>query len=326
MNNGMQGLDLKDRKILYYLDENSRQPLSRLGKQVGLPKNVVAYRLNRLHEKGVIRGFFTVVNPFRIGYTSFGFYLVLQYATSAIKEEIIDYFVRNKNTWFVASIDGYFDIGVGVWVKDPSHFYHVWVDILKKYRYFIEHHKIINFVQTHAYRHSYLLDETASAERSEFIFTGAAPGVKIDDLDVQLLRLLSSNARIPSNDLAEQLRTSPNTVRYRIRKLEKMKVIQGYRIAIDIDQLGFKDFRIDMDLKDYTKKKQVISYVTRNPHLTYIFTSIGHADLQMNFRVKHLDDVHEIMRDLNEKFPEGIRDYRYLHFPKVFKQNYVPME
>jgi DNA-binding Lrp family transcriptional regulator len=326
MNNGMQGLDLKDRKILYYLDENSRQPLSRLGKQVGLPKNVVAYRLNRLLEKGVIRGFFTVVNPFRIGYTSFGFYLVLQYATSAIKEEIIDYFVRDKNTWFVASIDGYFDIGVGVWVRDPSHFYHVWVDILKKYRYFIEHHKIINFVQTHAFRHSYLLDEAASAERSEFIFTGAAPGVKIDDLDMQLLRLLSSNARMPSNDLAEQLHTSPNTVRYRIGKLEKMKVIQGYRIAIDIDQLGFKDFRIDMDLKDYTKKKQVISYVTRNPHLTYIFTSIGHADLQMNFRVKHLDDVHEIMRDLNEKFPEGIRDYRYLHFPKVFKQNYVPME
>lgn len=326
MYNIMQGLDLKDRKILYYLDENSRQPLSKLGKKVGLPKNVVSYRLNRLVEKGVIRSFFTVVNPFRLGYTSFGFYLVLQYATSAIKADIIDYFARNKNTWYVTSIDGYFDIGVGVWVKDPSHFYHVWIDILKKYRYFIEHHKIINFVQTHAYRHTYLLDETTFKERSEFIFTGAAPSVKIDELDTQLLRLLSTNARMPANDLAERLHTTATTVRYRINKLEKVKVIQGYRIAIDIGQLGFKDFRIDMDLKDYTKRKQIISYISRKPHLTFIFTSIGHADLQLNFRVKHLDDIHEIMRDLNEKFPECIRDYRYLHFPMVHKQNYMPME
>ena len=95
---------------------------------------------------------------------------------------------------------------------------------------------------------------------------------------------------------------------------------------MDINQLGYKDFRIDINLKDYSKRKSIISYITKNPHLTYIFSSIGHADLQLNIRVSHLDDVHNIMADLNSKFPDIIRDYTYLHFPIVYKQNYMPLE
>ena len=95
MNNNMENINLKDRKILYHLDLNSRQSLSQLGKRVGLPKNVVAYRMKGLIENGIIRNFFTVINPFKLGYTSFGFYLVLQYATSKIKQEIIDFFYNN---------------------------------------------------------------------------------------------------------------------------------------------------------------------------------------------------------------------------------------
>ena len=33
-------IDLKDRKILYQLDINSRQPYSKIGKKVGLPKKM----------------------------------------------------------------------------------------------------------------------------------------------------------------------------------------------------------------------------------------------------------------------------------------------
>ena len=54
MYNIMIKIDLKDRKILNQLDINSRQSLSQIGKKVGLPKNVVAYRIKRLEEKKII--------------------------------------------------------------------------------------------------------------------------------------------------------------------------------------------------------------------------------------------------------------------------------
>ena len=44
----MAKLDLKDRKILYHLDIDSRQSFSQLGKKVGLSKDLIAYRVKKL--------------------------------------------------------------------------------------------------------------------------------------------------------------------------------------------------------------------------------------------------------------------------------------
>ncbi len=57
-------IDLKDRKILYQLDLNSRQSLTQIGKNVGLKKDVVSYRIKRLQDEGVIKNFWTVVAEF----------------------------------------------------------------------------------------------------------------------------------------------------------------------------------------------------------------------------------------------------------------------
>ena len=70
----MEKLDLKDRKILYHLDFNSRQSFSKLGRKVGLHKDVIGYRLKRLQEKGIIKGFFTVINYPKIGFNYYRFY------------------------------------------------------------------------------------------------------------------------------------------------------------------------------------------------------------------------------------------------------------
>ena len=106
--------------------------------------------------------------------------------------------------------------------------------------------------------------------------------------------------------------------------MEQSAVIQGYRIALNANLIGYKDFRIDIDLKNYSQRDKIINYISKNPNLIYIFTSIGHADVQFHIRVKHLDDVHRIMRDLNYAFPDMIRDYKYVHIPKIYKQNYMP--
>ena len=44
-------LDLKDRKILYNLDINSRQTFKELARKVGLSKDSVKYRIDKLVEK-----------------------------------------------------------------------------------------------------------------------------------------------------------------------------------------------------------------------------------------------------------------------------------
>ena len=89
MHNKMLKVDLKDRKILYELDYDSRQSLSKIGQKVGLHKNVVLYRIKRLENLGIISFYYTVIDSFKLGYSSFRVYLVLQNITPHIKSEIV---------------------------------------------------------------------------------------------------------------------------------------------------------------------------------------------------------------------------------------------
>ena len=82
-------IDMKDKRILYELDIDSRQSLSQIGKKVGLPKNVVAYRINKLRQHGIIKTFYTVVDAYKLGYIAFRMYLTYQYMTPEIEKELI---------------------------------------------------------------------------------------------------------------------------------------------------------------------------------------------------------------------------------------------
>ena len=128
----MKILDLKDRKILHQLDIDSRQSASQIGKKVGLNRDVVSNRIKKLQRKGIIENFYTVIDASRLGYISFRFYFVFQSVTTEEKQEIIDYFVNNKYTYFVGSLEGLYDLCVIMWVKNVMDFYSFYKKMLKK--------------------------------------------------------------------------------------------------------------------------------------------------------------------------------------------------
>ena len=59
-------LDTKDKKILYYLAMNSRQSFSKIGKKVGLHRNNVIKRVDKLKEEEVIFKYFTHFDPTKL--------------------------------------------------------------------------------------------------------------------------------------------------------------------------------------------------------------------------------------------------------------------
>ena len=94
----MEGIDLKDRKILYELDDNSRRSATKIGRKIGLHKNVANYRIKRLEELGIIKGYYTVINSYKIGYDMFRFYIVYRQVTPDIRYEIINHFINIQLT------------------------------------------------------------------------------------------------------------------------------------------------------------------------------------------------------------------------------------
>jgi DNA-binding Lrp family transcriptional regulator len=320
----MKKIDLKDRKILYELDKNSRQSLSQIGKKVGLPKNVVAYRLKKLEEKKIINCYYTVIDSFKLGYLSLRLYLTYQYTTPEIQNEIVEYFKNNKYTWWFGSFEGRFDLALIMWVKDLNDFYSFWKQTLNRYRYYFQDQLFSIYIKIHLYRYSYLLDNYNKNDRDKCETTGGGNTIQIDKLDFQILKILSESARMPITEIANNLSTTPTVISYRIKKMIKNKIILGFRINLNIEKLGYEWFKVDIDLKDYSKRKNIIEYIKSNPHLVIIDESAGVADLELEFHLKNLNQLHMIMEDLNSKFPNIVKNYRYIYATDVFKMHYIP--
>ncbi len=62
--------------------------------------------------------------------------------------------------------------------------------------------------------------------------------MEIDEIDFQILRLLSENSRIQWKDLGEKIHMTGQAVGNRIKKLEERGVIQAYSLIIDEMKLG----------------------------------------------------------------------------------------
>ena len=321
----MAKIDLKDRKILYQLDLDSRQSLTQIGKKVGLKKDFVSYRIKRLQDIGVIKNFWTAIDTFKLGYVVYRVYILFQYTTSDVKKEIIDYFVNYKNSWAVLLVDGPIDLSVVIWVKDIQEFYNFWNGTLDKYGDHFDQKTFSVYFQAVVYNNSYLLlDEYSKSDREKYVTTGGGTPIEIDNLDYQLLNELAMNARAPLIELAEKLDCSSQMVNYRMRNLIKQGVIKAFRVTIDISELGLQPFRVDIYLKEHSKRNQIINHLKYNPHLVCLNTSAGYSDIELEFIVENLDELIKIIEEVSSKFPNSIRNYTTWKTLKVYKERWLP--
>lgn len=321
----MAKIDVKDRKILYHLDLDAKQSFTQLGKKVGLKKDTVAYRVNKLQEEGVIKCFWTVIDTFKLGYMVFRMYFRFQYATTDVKNEIIQHFSNYRNAWAVNSVKGDIDLSVVIWVKNIYDFYRFWDQTLDKYGNYFAEKTISIYVQADEYHNTFLLpDKKEQTERKRFSISCSGKTVDIDETDYQLLNTIALNARIPLVDLSEKLDCSPQTVNYHLKNLIDKQVIQGFRVGIDISQFDLHYFGIKIDLRDHTKRKHIVNHLKDNPHFKCLNTAIGYKDLELELIAKNFDELNEILMDIESHFPNAMKSYTYWSDVKVHRERWLP--
>jgi len=317
----MEKLDLKDRKILYELDIDSRQSFSQLGKKVGLHKDVVAYRVKKLQEKGIIKNFYTEVNGYKLGYSKAKFYLTYQNITPEIKQEIIDNLVKSSYTDIVHSLEGQYDLVVISEVENIPKFYNIWKNAINQYRDYFSNQIFCVESMSINFKKTFLLDEKPDKKDNRIIFVESSNDKKVemDCLDKKILDLLTPNTRITTIEIANKLKSTVNTINSRIKKLVKTGVIIRYTINIDWPKIGYQWFKADIVLKDPEKMQKIADYVQNNPNLLFRVASLGYVDLELTFILNNANQLHQVIGDLSSKFPDTIKNYKYFSVTKTHR-------
>lgn len=321
----MVNLDLKDRKILYQLDINCRQSNRQIGKKVGLSREVVNYRIKRMEKEGIITNYFTAIDTYILGYQVFRIYINFKEISSDVKNEIIKYFVNNKNTWAVISFKGEIDFDVIFWVKDVNQFYSYWNKTLEKLGKYFSHHIITPLFQVITFKKNYLLqNQNEKMDNIHYKINYSGKLVEIDKIDYQLLNEIVLNARIPLIKLAEKIGCSSQAVKYRINNLIRNDIIKAFQVDLDLSKLGLQKFGLQIYLADPSRKGSILDYLKCKPYLEYINEGVGFADIQIELIVENITKLMEIMEDVDTKFPGAIKKQTFLVSKEYHKSRWLP--
>jgi DNA-binding Lrp family transcriptional regulator len=336
----MLKIDKKDRKIIYHLLHNSRQPLNTIGKEVGLSRKVVGYRINRLEKEGIITGYPTFIQSTVLGWGTVRYYLTFQFISPEKKQEIIDYFINSDIVVLVSDLEGSYDLQINVYISSLRTFEHpkkyqnlflkftsFYDQLQKKYRKYFDEQIMTVFQKSTFFDPIFLLRDKNLTPSALPIFSSSFKGVQIDKLDFEILKKLAVNARIPTVKLAHDLNVTTTTIKNRIKSLINEKVIGKFGLSIDLSKIGYRLYNVEINLKDYDKKYEIIEYIHNNQNITEIDESFGRGvDLDFEFVLEDRTQLQDIINDLSSKFPDAIKNFRYYSHVKIHKHNYIPFK
>ncbi len=316
-------LDTKDKRILLELDRNSRQPISTIAKKVGLSKEVVNYRIKRLIEKGIIKGFHAVIDTSKIGYIIYRLYIKFQNVTPEKEKEITEYFKNHDRVGWVASYEGFYDLAILFWAKDIYEFREIYDKVLSDHGKFFQEHLMSVVISIYHFKHNYLFD---SKDYSEAVIGGRKDIADLDSLDIDILKILAEDGRKTTLEISKKVGASPNTIKYRIKKLLDTKVIVAFNTMIDTSVLGYQHYKVFLELQNMDKqiRTKIIEFLRLNKNTIYVTDAIGIADLEFEMQVRSSIELHNTLRELRAMFPELIRDCKPSLVFKEHRINYLP--
>jgi Lrp/AsnC family leucine-responsive transcriptional regulator len=315
-------LDLKDKKILTILDENSRLSNSQIARKVGLSKPAVEYRLKRLEQNKVIFSYYTVIDFTKLGYSQYKVYFKFQNATLEDEKKIIDYWIKDKNSIWVAQIRGRWDLAVSILAKSNFEFGRILSKFMNKYSKFILEKDVLLTEYSPIYARKYLTE----TKPTEWIYGKPTKIYELDEAERKILKELSTNARINIVDLAEKTGLTRDIINYRLKKLIKEGIIVQFRCYLNLQTIGINHYKVIFRTKNFDEsaEKRIKQYVAKHKKATQFLKLIGSWDLEIEFETENEDELYKILNEIRKEFSSIIRDFDILRITETYKYDYFP--
>jgi DNA-binding Lrp family transcriptional regulator len=125
---------------------------------------------------------------------------------------------------------------------------------------------------------------------------GESGTIKLDDLDIDILRSLNESARKSFRDIAKELHVSLTTVSNRVRGLEKNGVIQGYIPVLDATKLGYDIMAVIGIKVIHGKIVETERDLAKEEGVFAVFDSTGEWDAIVMARFHNRNDLNTFVK------------------------------
>jgi DNA-binding Lrp family transcriptional regulator len=114
----------------------------------------------------------------------------------------------------------------------------------------------------------------------------------LDEADSLILGILQKNCRISNNAIAKQVGLPKSTVQYRIKRLEKDGIIEGYRAHVNAEKIGKDYTTITFVQAKYGKQnyEKVGKVLAKIPGVFGVYFILGEHDFVVLCNSDNRDD------------------------------------
>lgn len=268
-------LDLYDKKIIFYLSQDSRMPVSDLAKKLKLSPQNVKYKVNRLKNE--------LLSPAM--FLSFNLLNIKQYVIfiENLTEEQVEQLFQDDSVYFIMQSIGKYQWSINVVTNTIQ-------TLIKKH--LGENHFIIKeIIRSYADNYNpYNLKIKPKADKK-------SQKVMLDKKDYQILSELAKDSTQSLLELHGKTGIDRQTIKHRIKKLDETNIIQKFRYSINLFKAGFSTYLLDIETRPL-KKQQVLTKIGMNNYSGFIFETL--TGLVMHYLPDSSEKLFQFTKSLEE--------------------------
>ncbi len=301
----MRKIDKIDLKILNELLKNSSQPLSKIGKNVRLSRENVHYRIQKLMKDKVIKNFVVDISAKKLGFSQYVVFLEFERINKADEEKIISYLKSQKNISWIGILSGKWSLTFDIYVRSVDELNLIVSSILNKFSKEVGDYLVLELLDSEYFFNklintSRVIHSKINSEKQRY-----------DKRDIKILNELNKNSRKSYFEISEQLKISPNTVKNRIKAMEKEGIIGGYSASINHKSFGYEWHGLQLKLTKPTNEveQKVISYIKNNPKIIFYYKYVksGFYDFDIGVIIRDSTELRNFINQLRTDFFEQIK-------------------
>lgn len=149
---------------------------------------------------------------------------------------------------------------------------------------------------------------------------------ELDTLDRRILTELTQNARLPIAELARRVGLSKTPVAQRIRHLEEIGLITGYRVILSPVKLGLTHVTyVEVSLSD-TRERALQAFnsaVRAIPEVEECYMIAGGCDYLIKVRSRDMADFRRILAEKISTLPHVNNTSSRVSMEAVVEQNFT---
>lgn len=315
-------IDAKDKRIMHLLSEDSRIPINKIAKHIGIGRDTVQYRISRLVDLGIIEKFVPEIDYTKLGFNTGHLFLLIKENDEEKHNKFIEELKHAPNTVSVIEYSDSWDIELTFIIKNAFEFDRIITSILTKYSDMIIERASVIVMDTY---YSVLLPYLCDCEHKSRNGSDVLHSHKIDKHDQGILLELCRDARQSSYKIAENVKLSPDAILLRMKKLMEKGIIRKHTFIPNFKNLGFSTYTFAIRMRHFDREKEnkLRTFIEQHPYIIKGVKTLGRWDILIYIISKQPDEFHKTVKDIKRAFPDSI--YGYDTFVVNKEHHFVPV-